>query len=88
MKCSKSIRQVNTYAKLGSFTIPLDIIQVKFVVLNFMILPQTSISRKYHTHTLAFHPQPRSPRFQRLTNMSSEPRSGREAQILRKITCN
>ena len=56
MECSKSVRQVNTYTKLGSFIIPLDITQVKFVVLNFMILHQTSISRKYHTHTLAFHP--------------------------------
>lgn len=85
MERSKSVRQVNTYAKLGSFIIPLDITQVKFVVLNFMILHQTSISRKYHT--LAFHPQPRSPGFQRLTQ-SSEPRSGREAKGLRRVTCN
>lgn len=60
MECSKSVRQVNTYAKLGSFIIPLDITQVKFVLLNFMILHKP-VFRKYHTHTLAFHPQPRSP---------------------------
>ena len=56
-------RQVNICAKLELFIIPLDITQVKFVVLNSSILPQTNISLKYNIP--AFHPQPRSPRFQR-----------------------